>query len=55
MKIEKTKDPLIRTDLLLKQEEFRGFQPDFAKAILSKPSYIKAEALKLLNKELRKG
>ena len=44
----KTDGKKISTDLLLKSKAFSGYQPDFAKVVLTEPAYTKTEALAIL-------
>ena len=50
----KEKEPLIKTSLLLRNKEFSGYQPDFARAILTKPAYTKTEARKTLDRAMNR-
>ena len=45
----------IPTNSLLKSKALSGYQPDFAKAILTKPEYTVEEAKAELDKVLKKG
>jgi hypothetical protein len=44
----KSKEPKIPTDRLLKSKALSGYQPDFARAILTESEYTLTEAKKLL-------
>lgn len=48
------KEPLIRTDLLLKNKEFAGYQKDFARAVLTEPAYTKSGARRALDKAMER-
>ena len=48
------KDPLIQTEQILKHKDFRDYQPDLAKAILTKPAYTIAGAKQALDKGLKR-
>lgn len=50
----KEKEPLIKTSLLLRNKEFSGYQPDFARAILTKQAYTKTEAKKTLDRAMKR-
>ena len=43
------KEPTYAVELLLKSKEFRIYQPDFARVILTKSTYTKPEARKALD------
>ena len=43
------------TVALLKSKAFAGYQPDFARAILTKPAYTVREAAAILDKYCKRG
>lgn len=43
------------TEALLKSNALAGYQPDFARAILTKPAYSVREAKEILDKYLKGG
>ena len=43
------------TEALLKSKALAGYQPDFARALLTKPAYTVREAKDVLDKYLRGG
>lgn len=47
--------PRYSTEQLLKSKALSGFQPDFARAVLTKPEYTVEEALGELNKFFKGG
>lgn len=50
-----SKETKYPTENLLQSKLLAGYQPDFARAVLTEPEYTKAEALKRLDGFFRKG
>lgn len=52
---QKSADRKYPTNKLLKSKQLSGYQPDFAKAILTDPEYSIKEARRELNRRLKGG
>lgn len=52
---QKSTDRKYPTNKLLKSKQLSGYQPDFAKAILTDPEYSIKEARRELNRRLKGG
>lgn len=52
---QKSTDKKYPTKKLLKSKHLAGYQPDFARAILTEPEYSIKEAQQILNKRLKGG
>ncbi len=52
---DRQKEKRYSTEKLLKSRYLAGYQPDFAKVILTKPAYSVAEAIEALEKALKGG
>lgn len=52
---DRQKEKRYATEKLLKSRYLAGYQPDFAKVILTKPAYSVAEAIETLEKALKGG
>lgn len=52
---QKSMDRKYPTNKLLKSKQLSGYQPDFAKAILTDPEYSIKEARRELNRRLKGG
>lgn len=53
-KSKKIDEPKIRTGLLLKSKALAGYQPDFAKVLLTADEYTVTEARAILDAVIRK-
>lgn len=49
------KETAYRTERLLRSQALKGYQPDFARAILKKPYYTISEAKAALDAVLKRG
>lgn len=54
-KQDRQKEKRYATEKLLKSRHLAGYQPDFAKVILTKPAYSVSEAIEVLEKALKGG
>ena len=52
---DRQKEKRYSAEKLLKSRYLAGYQPDFAKVILTKPAYSVAEAIEALEKALKGG
>lgn len=54
-KTAKTEEKKYSTEKLLKSRRFAGYQPDFARAILTEPEYTISGAIDALERALKGG